>query len=142
MLAFLSTEIIMWRTFCAIQFFTLLIIYTYLGITSHPEGTIPVYNDLVMHFIGYTVAAFSISFAYPLWPLKNRALFLVIYSIAIEIGQHFNPPRTFSGIDILANICGVLLGLGVLLLMIRYFSWFQKLLYRNTQSTCPCRENK
>lgn len=120
----------MWRYFCFIQFIILLIIYTYLGLTSHPEGTIPVYNDLVMHFAGYFIAAFSISFAYPGWSLRNRALFLVIYSVAIEIGQHFNPPRTFSGLDILANMSGVLAGFGILLLMINYFSWFKHLLYR------------
>lgn len=131
----------MWRTFCVIQFFILLVIYTYLGITSHPEGTIPVYNDLVMHFVGYTVAAFSISFAYPLWSLKFRALFLVIYSIAIEIGQHFNPPRTFSGMDILANISGVLVGLGLLLIIARYVPWFKALLYRNTLQIHADREN-
>ena len=119
----------MWRYLCFTQFIILLIIYTYLGLTSHPEGTIPVYNDLVMHFAGYLFAAFSISFAYPDWSLRNRAMFLVIYSIAIEIGQHFNPPRTFSGLDILANISGVLAGLGILLLMINYFSWFKHLLY-------------
>src|SRR5690606_10821268 len=119
----------MWRMLCVIQFFILLIIYTYLGLTPHPESTIPVYNDLLMHFTGYTLAAFSISFAFPLWSLKNRVLCLVVYSIAIEIGQHFNPPRTFSGMDILANASGVLAGLGILLLMITHLAWFRRLLY-------------
>jgi VanZ family protein len=125
----------MWRVLCAAQFFILLVIYTYLGLTSSPEGYIPVYNDLLMHFTGYTLAAFSISFAYPLWSLQNRALFLIIYSIAIEIGQHFNPPRTFSGMDILANISGVILGLIVLLLLAKYLPWFNKLLYLKTLPT-------
>ena len=122
----------MWRCVCLIQFAILLVIYTYLGLTSHPEGTIPVYNDLVMHFTGYLIAAFSISFAFPRWSLRNRALFLIIYSIAIEIGQHFNPPRTFSGLDILANASGVFIGLVILLIMINHFSWFKHLLHYQT----------
>lgn len=124
----------MWRILCVIQFFILLIIYTYLGLTSSPEGYVPIYNDLLMHFTGYTAAAFSISFAYPLWSLRHRALFLIIYSIAIEVGQHFNPPRTFSGMDILANISGVILGLALLLLLGKYLPWFNQLLYRQTTS--------
>jgi VanZ family protein len=119
----------MWRVLCLIQFVILLVIYTYLGLTSSPEGYVPVYNDLLMHFTGYTLAAFSISFAYPLWSLQFRASFLIIYSIAIEIGQHFNPPRTFSGMDILANISGVVLGLIILVLLEKHLPWFKKLLY-------------
>jgi VanZ family protein len=130
MLAFFDRGKAMWRMLCALQFFVLLVIYSYLGLTSHPEGTLPVYNDLVMHFTGYAIAAFSISFAYPLWSLQRRASLLIVYSIAIEIGQHFNPPRTFSGMDILANIGGVILGLCVLLLLDKYWSWFHSLLYR------------
>lgn len=125
----------MWRILCVMQFFILLVIYTYLGLTSSPEGYVPVYNDLLMHFIGYTLAVLSISFAYPLWSLQRRAGFLIIYSIGIEIGQHFNPPRTFSGMDILANISGVVLGLIILVLLEKHLLWFNKLLYKQIPST-------
>lgn len=130
----LEMETAMWRVLCFVQFLILLIIYTYLGLTSHPENTIPVYNDLLMHFTGYTIAAFSISFAYPLWPTPRKALFLIIYSIAIEVGQHFNPPRTFSLMDILANTGGVVLGLTMVFLLVKYSTWFNNLMYRNIQT--------
>ncbi len=124
-----------WRLLCVVQFYILLTIYTYLGLTPHPENSVPVFNDLLMHFTGYCVAAISISFARPTWPIWQRAAFLIAYSIAIEIGQHFNPPRTFSGMDILANSGGVFLGLFILVLLEKTFTPFAKLLYRNTKKT-------
>lgn len=122
----------LWRALCMLQFYILLVIYTYLGVTPHPENSVPVFNDLLMHFTGYTVAAISISFARPTWSLWQRAAFLIIYSIAIEIAQHFNPPRTFSGMDIVANTCGVLLGLAVVVLLTKFSPPFTKLLYWKT----------
>ena len=124
----------LWRFLCVMQFYGLLAIYTYLVLTPHPENSVPVFNDLLMHFAGYSVAAMSISFARPTWPLWQRAAFLVVYSVAIEIGQYFNPPRTFSGMDIVANGGGVLLGLIVVILLEKTISPFAKLLYCNTQN--------
>lgn len=120
----------LWRLICVIQFYGLLVIYTYLGLTPHPENSVPIFNDLLMHFTGYLVAGISISFARPLWPIWQRALFLIAYSFAIEIGQHFNPPRTFSLADMLANSVGVLLGLCVVFILIKYVSSFRNLLYQ------------
>ena len=119
----------LWRLVCVIQFYVLLAFYTYLGLTPHPENTVPVFNDLLMHFAGYFVAAISISFARPLWPLWQRAAFLITYSFAIEVGQHFNPPRTFSLTDMLANSGGVCLGLAVIFVLAKYISVFADLLY-------------
>lgn len=123
-----------WRSLCVTQFYILLAIYTYLGLTPHPENSVPVFNDLLMHFAGYSVAAVSISFARPTWPLWQRAAFLIAYSIAIEIGQHFNPPRTFSGMDIVANASGVLLGLFIVMLLEKTLPPFAKLLYWKTKA--------
>lgn len=124
----------LWRFLCVVQFYSLLVFYTYLGLTPHPENSVPVFNDLLMHFAGYWVAAFSISFARPTWPFWQRAAFLIVYSIAIEIGQYFNPPRTFSGMDILANGSGVLLGLTIVIVLEKAISPFAKLLYWKTKA--------
>lgn len=118
-----------WRFLCVIQFYFLLTIYTYLGLTPHPENSIPVFNDLLMHFAGYAAAAVSINFARPYWPAWQQALVLVLYSIAIEIAQHFNPPRTFSIADIIANTTGVALGLAIIFMLARYCPWFSRILY-------------
>lgn len=123
----------LWRLVCVAQFYLLLVVYTYLGLTPHPENSVPVFNDLLMHFTGYVVAAFSISFARPYWALWRRATLLIVYSFAIEIGQHFYPPRTFSMTDMLANSSGVILGLCTVLLLTRYVSVFSSLLYWKTK---------
>lgn len=100
-----------WRPLCHIQFWIMLGIYTVLGLSSNPGTMVPVFNDLLMHFLGYFVAGISISFAWPNTHYWQRALFLLCYSIAIEIGQHFMPPRTFSTWDIVANFSGIVAGL-------------------------------
>jgi VanZ family protein len=123
-----------WRFLCILQFYCLLALYTYLGVTPHPEASVPVFNDLLMHFAGYIVAGISISFARPLWPVWQRALFLVAFSFAIEIAQHFNPPRTFSWSDMLANSGGVILGLAIVWVLQKYLLAFSRLLYFNTGS--------
>ena len=122
----------LWRCLCVMQFYCLLAIYTYLGLTPHPENSVPVFNDLLMHFMGYGVAAISISFARPTWPVWQRAAFLIVYSVAIEIGQYFHPPRSFSGMDIIANGGGVLLGLMMIMLLEKTLSPFAKLLDWNS----------
>lgn len=118
-----------WRSLCLLQFFIMLVAYTYLGLSPHPEDTIPTFNDKLMHFSGYFVAAFSISFAFPLWNFWSRAIFLTSFSIAIEIGQHFMPPRTFDVFDICANTSGVLVGLLFLTILSLKAYWFKALLH-------------
>lgn len=104
----------MWRLLLVLQFYCLIAIYTYLGLIPHPEAVVGNFNDLLMHFAGYFIAAFSISAARPQWTWWRKATFLILYSIAIEIAQHYNPPRTFSFADIFANSAGVFLGLVVM----------------------------
>jgi VanZ family protein len=106
-----------WRPLCYLQFTVMLVIYTVLGLTRNTAEMVPAYNDLVMHFTGYVIAGISISFAWPRTNYWQRALFLLMYSIAIEIGQHFLPPRTFSWLDILANLSGVIVGLFLFVLL-------------------------
>ena len=103
-----------WRHLCRWQFVVLLLIYTYLGLTTSSGPHIPQYNDKVMHFIGYAVAGLSITFALPSQHGWQRLMWLVVFSTAIEVGQHFNPPRTFSLGDIAANLTGALLGLALM----------------------------
>jgi VanZ family protein len=122
-----------WRALCSIQFLILLVAFTYLGLTPHPEDVIPMFNDKLMHCSGYFVAGISISFAFPRWAFLLRAAFLIIFSIGIEIGQYFMPPRTFDVFDICANTTGVLLGLALIMLLINKVDWFKRLLFWRTQ---------
>jgi glycopeptide antibiotics resistance protein len=90
------------------------------------------FNDKLMHFSGYFIAGGSISFAFPLWKLWQRASFLIVFSIGIEIGQHFMPPRTFDIFDIGANSSGVMLGLLLVTLLTERTTWFRQLRYLKT----------
>lgn len=122
----------LWRPLCLVQFFTLLALFIYLGLTPSPENSVPMFNDKLMHFAGYFIAGGSISFAFPLWKLWQRASFLILFSIGIEIGQHFMPPRTFDFFDIGANSSGVILGLLLVALLTEKTTWFNQLRYWQT----------
>lgn len=106
-----------WRPLCYLQFTVMMVLYTFLGLTRNTGEVLPEYNDLTMHFAGYLVAGVSISFTWPRSAYWQRGLFLLLYSIAIEIGQHFLPPRTFSLLDILANFSGIVTGLLLFMLL-------------------------
>jgi VanZ family protein len=123
----------LWRPLCLVQFLVLLVVFIYLGLTPSPENSIPMFNDKLMHCSGYFVAGVSISFAFPRWSFLQRAAFLIIYSIGIEICQHFMPPRTFDVYDICANTTGVLVGLALILLLTTKIDWFKRLLFWQTK---------
>jgi VanZ family protein len=119
----------LWRPLCLVQFLMLLAIFIYLGLTPSPENSVPMFNDKLMHFTGYFIAGGSISFAFPLWKIWQRAGFLILFSVGIEIGQHFMPPRTFDYFDIGANSSGVILGLLWVGFLAKNLHWFQQLLH-------------
>lgn len=119
-----------WSRLCTLQFYLMLILYTFMGLTPSPGAALAGTNDLVLHFAGYFVAAFSISAARPHWPLWQRAALLLAYSIAIEIAQHVNPPRTFSLLDIAANASGIAAGLIAMFALQTYWRWFDQLVKR------------
>lgn len=120
---------VLWRWLCVVQFLILLLMFSWLGLTGQPGNYVPMFNDKLMHTGGYFAAAFSISFAFPRWHFLGRALFLILFSVGIEIGQHFLPPRTFDIGDIIANSTGVLLGLLAVAILEKKFTWFKKFLY-------------
>jgi len=124
----------LWRALCLLQFAILIGVFTFLGLTPNPESSVHMFNDKLMHCSGYFAAGISISFALPRWSFLQRASFLIIYSIGIEIGQHFMPPRTFDVFDICANSTGVLLGLGLIFILARKLNWFNRLLFGRTTS--------
>jgi VanZ family protein len=125
----------LWRPLCLVQFFILLAGFIYLGLTPSPENSVPMFNDKLMHFTGYFIAGGSISFAFPLWKIWQRASFLILFSIGIEIAQHFMPPRTFDIADIGANSSGVILGLLVVAILSDKATWFSQLRYWQTHNS-------
>ncbi len=119
----------LWRFLCYLQFSILLVIYGFFGLTGEPGNYIHLFNDKLMHCGGYIVAGFSISFAFPFWKNSWRTLFLIGFSIGIEIGQHFLPPRTFDIYDIAANSIGVILGIIIIEFLQIKMAWLRKALW-------------
>lgn len=122
-----------WRALCLIQFFLVLVIFAYLGLTPAPEQSVPMFNDKLMHCTGYFFGGLSISFAFPRWKFMTRAMVLVSYSIGIEIAQHFMPPRTFDPFDMIANTIGVLFGLAVIAMLSAKSERFTQFLFWKTE---------
>ena len=108
---------------CQIQFALLLVLYTWLGLSRGGAVSAMDYNDLLLHFAGYVAAGLSIGLAFPRRPLWQRGLFLLGYSILIEIAQHFLPPRTFDVYDISANGAGILVGIVLFALLRKPLRW-------------------
>lgn len=108
-----------------LQFYLLLIIYTWLGVVRTDSLPVPIYNDLLIHFTGYIILMNSCLFAYGAGPGKASMFsLLLLYSFGIEVIQYFIPYRDFSLLDLLANglglIAGQIIGLTVLRLIERY----------------------
>ncbi|MDX2360619.1 MAG: VanZ family protein [Crocinitomicaceae bacterium] len=82
----------------------------YLSLT--PTDTITIGNDKISHFIAYGALMTNIGMI----TYEKRYRFLwgiilaLLYGALIEVGQHFVPGRFMSGMDMLANAGGVILG--------------------------------
>ena len=97
------------------QFWIFLLATTYLSLTSGPPDALEVFSDKIIHCVGYLLLTLSCDLAY--WPgrkLVGKILFLLGFSIIIEMLQNFIPHRQFSGLDILANLTGLVWGLLVI----------------------------
>ncbi len=94
------------------QFWLFLFFCSYLSLTPAPPTVMLSFSDKLLHSVGYMALYLSCSVAYPQSILTIRKLTLLLsYSIMIEVFQHFIPNRGFSLFDILANACGLILGL-------------------------------
>ncbi|AFV00216.1 VanZ family protein [Simiduia agarivorans] len=95
------------------QFFVMLALYTWAGLTANPGTTLASANDLALHFAGYVIAGIAIGLHRPALAFGWQFAFLFSYSFGIECLQHFLPYRTFDLLDLLANGAGILVGLAL-----------------------------
>lgn len=77
-----------------------------------PSSGIPVkVSDKLLHYIAYFVTSAWVCLAFrqrKLFSIFLCSAFIFLYSIGIEIAQHFTPDREFSLQDIIANLSGIL----------------------------------
>jgi len=73
------------------------------------EHTTLDHHDKLNHILAFWVLSFLIDFAYPKVSFyKYKLISLLVYGCFIEVVQHFLPYRTFSMLDIAADLVGVL----------------------------------
>lgn len=94
------------------QFVILASTATYLSLVPQPGEAFATAPDKFLHVLCWFMLLLSLRLAvngrrFPV--LAAAALF--VYSVVVEVGQYWVPNRTFSGLDILANGAGVILGL-------------------------------
>lgn len=78
-------------------------------------------NDKVIHFVVFFCFAMLIdlvSSREPFWLWKAAPL--IVYGVGIEVLQYFSPDRSFSLLDALADVSGVLV-YWLIKLVLRYF---------------------
>ena len=93
------------------QFYCLLALYTYMGLSRSGMELTTYASDKLLHFSGYVIFIISAMLAYG----KRRSfvfLFMLLfaYSVLIECIQYFLPYRSFEVKDILANLAGLSVG--------------------------------
>ena len=100
-------------------------IITYLAMTNRH---IPVVDDLhgtLSHILAFYVLALLIDFAIPDKPsLLVKLALLLGYGFAIEVIQGQFTERTFSMIDVLVNLIGIML-YSVSIPILKHFPWFR-----------------
>lgn len=93
-----------------ISLIIVLVAIAYLSLT--PSTSISIGNDKVGHFAAYCVLMINLGLL-TLPKMKSFLIgivFSICYGMLMEIGQLYVPGRSFSMLDMLANISGVLLG--------------------------------
>ncbi|POB03566.1 VanZ family protein [Halopseudomonas oceani] len=94
-----------------LAFFALLALGLYLGMSPSPPPTAYSWQASGYHAGGIfalTVLSFA---AFPHWRWWFRAIFMTLVGAAVELVQSLHPTRSPDWGDIMANSCGLLVGL-------------------------------
>lgn len=93
------------------QFIVLTGVATYLLLIPLSGEVFHSTNDKVLHLVGWMGLTLSLRIAWPTLRFPFWApLAVFLYSILLEVLQHFVPARHFSLLDLVANGAGVLVG--------------------------------
>lgn len=109
-----------------VSLIAILIGIAYLSLT--PTETITIGNDKISHFIAYGVLMLNIGLiTYPhTKKFRNGIAMASLYGVFMEIGQHYVPGRFMSVYDVVANLLGVFIGAGLIVLFSKTIKKFLK----------------
>jgi hypothetical protein len=106
-------------------FLIALCIIVYLAMTQHNFPVVGVLHGYLSHILAFYILALLIDFAFPAKPsLLAKVIILLGYGLCIEVFQGQFTERTFSMIDFLANMIGVILYLASIPVL-KHLPWFQ-----------------
>ena len=94
-----------------VAFWVLIAAIATLSLIPYDGDVLANQRDKLAHLITYALLMVSARWAYPQSQAIKLALALVLYSLALELGQLAVPGRYFSLLDMVANAAGVALGL-------------------------------
>lgn len=97
-------------TIFKIMFFLCVVVILYLATTTQEIKPLEHTWDKANHFIAFITLYILLSLAYQSLNIKIKALILIGYGIFIEIVQYFIPGRDFSGLDVVADSIGIVIG--------------------------------
>ena len=102
------------RTFFRVAFFVLTALVIWLSVKAPGEGPgLPIWDKL-QHFMAYAALGFTGFLGFPgRKPTIALALGLVLLGAALEVAQFYVPARDMSLGDGVADLLGVIFGIGV-----------------------------
>ena len=105
-----------------LYFFICLFSIEYLATTSIHIEVVEGMWDKSNHFIAFFTLYILFSFAFKNFALVKKAGALLLFGVQIEIVQQFIGRSAFSGLDILADCVGIVLGTGTYYIFMKKFS--------------------
>jgi VanZ family protein len=69
--------------------------------------------DKANHFVAFFTLYILLHLAYTHLSMTIKILLLLAFAVHIEVVQYFIPNREFSFLDVLADMIGVMIGIGV-----------------------------
>ena len=113
----------------AAQFIVFLAFCTYMSLVPQPGEGLERFSDKLLHCMGYFALMLSLNIAVkPGSKYYQKIVFLLTYSLVIEICQHYVPNRQFSLLDGLANFSGLVLATVLLIVFYRVAPGAKKLI--------------
>ena len=90
------------------QFCLFIILSTYFSLIPHLPDIVERTSDKIVHAVGYFLLFLSCDVAYRTGKkLPGKIIPLFIFSLTMELLQHFIPYRYFSFLDLMANLAGL-----------------------------------